>query len=320
MGVDIRRSICEQLVAKGKMNGAAFETIAEVGIEALELIDCAEITQDQLAIALEALIPAGLRALLLNHAGRCFGAKAVHSIVSSPKNSLFALLIGGAYMLKDADAAALIEATASSLSSIQFKACPAIGGLLCNSIRDNFGGNCNGHLLELLLEDIPLKKEFLLNLSSSDALSNLKSLTLKQVGGIDDDVVSVLLSLTSNLEGIDLSNNIALTDTALLSIRRSNIKNSLRALQLSGLKSLTAAGLETFFTADISGLINPPKLKKLDLSNCNYEAVNDTVVELAINASASTGNNPDCKFGSIIKPEELMKNALTRGFGGFVHA
>eukprot|EP00567_Pseudictyota_dubia_P001668 CAMPEP_0197468926 /NCGR_PEP_ID=MMETSP1175-20131217/66339_1 /TAXON_ID=1003142 /ORGANISM="Triceratium dubium, Strain CCMP147" /LENGTH=367 /DNA_ID=CAMNT_0043005051 /DNA_START=54 /DNA_END=1154 /DNA_ORIENTATION=+ len=172
IGADIRRSICESLVAKGKMNGAAFDTIAEVGVETLEIIDCAEVTQDQLCIALDSLIPSGLQALILNHAGRAFGPKAVDSIVSSSPNSLFALSIGGAYLLKDADASALIEATAPTLSSIEFKACPLIGPSFCSSIGENFassvGRNC---LLELSLEDIPLTKDCLLTIgSASDAL------------------------------------------------------------------------------------------------------------------------------------------------------
>eukprot|EP00568_Trieres_chinensis_P001315 CAMPEP_0183314014 /NCGR_PEP_ID=MMETSP0160_2-20130417/47208_1 /TAXON_ID=2839 ORGANISM="Odontella Sinensis, Strain Grunow 1884" /NCGR_SAMPLE_ID=MMETSP0160_2 /ASSEMBLY_ACC=CAM_ASM_000250 /LENGTH=600 /DNA_ID=CAMNT_0025479233 /DNA_START=42 /DNA_END=1841 /DNA_ORIENTATION=- len=288
VGVDIRRAICESLVAKGKMNGAAFEAIAETGIEALELVDCAEVTQDQLSRSLAALIPAGLRALILNHAGRCFGPKAVQAIVSCPGKSLFAISIGGAYLMKDSDAAALIEATSGTLSSVSFKACPLIGLSFCNSIADYFG-TCSGggSLLELSLEEMPLSKESLLALGSSDALRNLKSLCLKQVEGVDDDVVTFMLCQITSLESIDLSNNISVTDTSLSVIRKNNESDSLRALQLSGIRNITAAGLEAFFMHDIPGLPNPPMLRKLDLSACDEDVVNDAVLELALKASLS---------------------------------
>ena len=55
------------------MNGAAFDIIPEKGIEALELVDCVKVTQDQLAESLPKLLPTGLKFLLLQHAGRCFG-------------------------------------------------------------------------------------------------------------------------------------------------------------------------------------------------------------------------------------------------------
>jgi hypothetical protein len=74
------------LVASGKMNGAAFDTLAEKGIETLEIIDCTSVTSDQMVVALQKLIPAGLRALILNHAGRCFTSKAVDAIVECFQN------------------------------------------------------------------------------------------------------------------------------------------------------------------------------------------------------------------------------------------
>jgi hypothetical protein len=91
------------------MDGAAFCAIAETGIESLELIDCAQITHEQLSDTLKALIPSGLQYLLLHHAGRCFGTKAVQTILSIPVSTLFAISISGAYLLTYANAASLIE-------------------------------------------------------------------------------------------------------------------------------------------------------------------------------------------------------------------
>jgi hypothetical protein len=89
----IRREVCNELVAKQKLDGPAFDVIAELGIEALELIDCAEVTQEQMAEALPKLLPAGLRFILLHHSGRCFGPAAVQAICAVPESNLFAISI-----------------------------------------------------------------------------------------------------------------------------------------------------------------------------------------------------------------------------------
>jgi DNA repair protein RAD7 len=291
----IRRALCENLVAKGKMNGAAFDVLAEMGAETLELIDCAQVTQDQMCEALEKLLPSGLRAILLKHCGRCFGSQAVKTIseVGREDLELFAISLSGAYLLKDEDVAQLLGATNRTLSSIELVACPLIGMQFCNALGEHFAtpldtNVATGCLLELSLEDIPMKKEALLSLgAASDCLRNLKSLQLKSIEGLDDEVVSIILeSITeSSLEGIDLSNNPDLTDDILLSIRKCNVKGNLRSLQLSGLKNLSAIGLEAFFT-EIPDLPAPPMLRKLDFSHCSFDEINDAVVVLAIKASS----------------------------------
>lgn len=294
----VRRKICKQLVTTGTFNGAAFDTLAEEGIETLEITDCTQVTQEQMVEALEKLIPSGLRALILTYCGRCFGAKAVDAIVncSSPSpstdhNHLFAISISGAYLLKDIDAARLVACSAKTLSSIEFKACPLLGSEFCNQVALSFDSRMNpsaNPLLELSLQDVPLSKEHLhLLLQSSDALRHLKNISLRHVESLDDMTLFSFLEATQgNLEGIDLSHDIHLTDDALSSIRCCNSKGKLRSLQLSRIKNFTAAGLEAFFTFGIDGLRNPPTLRTLDLSDCCYESVNETVVNLAIAASA----------------------------------
>ena len=83
----IRRALCERLVAQGKMNGAAFDILAEQGVETLELVDCAQVTQDQFCDAIKVLLPMGLRAILLKHCGRCFGSQAVKVIEKAFKTA-----------------------------------------------------------------------------------------------------------------------------------------------------------------------------------------------------------------------------------------
>ena len=305
VGVDVRRSLCEHLVATGNMNGAAFDVLAEPGVEALDVVDCTSVTQDAMVEAIGALLPAGLRALMLNHAGRCFGPKVVKAIVSAPRKDLFGLSIGGAYLLKDEDAASLVAATAPTLSSIEFRVCHLLGPAFCDAIAHHYSSKgSNGCLLELSLEDVPLTKQGLLKLSSTDALRNLKSLTLRQIDGVDDEVVSALLGAITGgeLEHLDFGHNAELTDDCLPAIRRVNTNGKLRSLQLGNLKNLTAAGLEAFFTFDIPGLPQPPQLRKLDLSSCDEGAVNDDVVHLAAIASSS-------------KPAEGLKSTGTSGPG-----
>eukprot|EP00804_Cyclotella_cryptica_P023502 CCRYP_012169-RA/>CCRYP_012169-RA protein AED:0.01 eAED:0.01 QI:113/1/1/1/1/1/2/1983/639 len=318
----IRRALCENLVAEGKMNGAAFDVLAEMGVETLELIDCAQVTQDQMCEALQSLLPSGLRAILLKHCGRCFGKQAVKTI-SEIKNEdldLFAISLSGAYLLKDEDAAKLLASTSRTLSSIELIACPLIGMHFCTALGEHFSSSRDaqvpgGCLLELSLEDIPLTKEALLSLgAASDSLRKLKSLRLRSIDGLDDEVVSIVLGSIEegSLEGIDLSNNPNLTDDILSSIRRCNFNDNLRSLQLSSLKNLTAIGLEAFFT-DIPDLPSPPMLRKLDLSNCSYDEINDTVVTLAAKASSFKRSLKDFTSGDIditSNPEQFDANVI----------
>mmetsp|Transcript_9414 Transcript_9414/g.20044 ORF Transcript_9414/g.20044 Transcript_9414/m.20044 type:complete len:665 (-) Transcript_9414:127-2121(-) len=290
----IRRALCETLVARGKMNGAAFDVLAEMGVETLELVDCAQVTQDQFCDSLRVLLPSGLRAILLKHCGRCFGSQAVNVIASIDRENmeLFAISLGGAYLLKDSDMAALIESTSRTLSSLDLTACPLLSEQFCNAIGNQYSSSIedppNAPLLELSIEDVPLTKEVMLSLgAASDALRNLKSLKLKTMENVDDEVVSIILgSITGGeIEGIDLSNNPSLTDETLSSIRRCNFNGNLRALLLSGLKNLTAIGIEAFFTP-IPNFPAPPILRKLDLSQCSYDEINDTVLTLAATSSS----------------------------------
>jgi hypothetical protein len=296
----IRRALCERLVACGKMNGAAFDVIAELGVETLELVDCAQVTHDQFCDALRVLLPSGLRALMLNHCGRCFGSQAVQVIsdINKDELNLFAIALGGAYLLKDEDIAKLIGAASGTLSSIDLTACPLIGTQFCQALGVHYSSVGGGTLLELSLQNIPLTKEALLSLgASSDALQNLKNLKVKEMECVDDEVISIILSSIDHgtLEGIDLSGNNQLTDEILPCIRRCNSNGNLRALLLSGLKNLTAVSLEIFFTP-IDDLPPPPMLRKLDLSQCSYDgSVNDAVLSLAARAASFKRSLTDAK-------------------------
>eukprot|EP00985_Skeletonema_marinoi_P019014 scaffold10763_cov108-Skeletonema_marinoi.AAC.2 len=307
----------------GKMNGAAFDVLAEEGVETLELVDCAQVTQDQFCDAIKVLIPMGLRAILLQHCGRCFGGEAVNTIVGmkSDEIQLFALSLSGAFLLSDDDLSQLIGATSRTLSSIDLTACPLIGPQFCNAIGEHFSssiGDVTNCLLELSLEDIPLKKEALLTLgAASDALRNLKSLKLKSIEAVDDEVVEIILNSIDegSLEGIDLSSNSQLTDEVLSSIRRRG--TNLRSLQLSGLRNLSAIALEAFFTP-IEDLPSPPMLRKLDLSHCSHDEINDAVVMLAAKASSfrslADAVNNEIEISSSVNPESLVSE-ITNSLG-----
>ncbi|KAL7431208.1 hypothetical protein ACHAXM_002561 [Skeletonema potamos] len=318
----IRVALCERLVAQGKMNGAAFDVLAEEGVETLELVDCAQVTQDQFCDAIKVLLPMGLRAILLKHCGRCFGGQAVKTIEETKADEiqLFALSLGGAYLLNDDDMSRLIRAASRTLTSIDLTACPLIGHKFCNAIGEHYSsssvGDVTNYLLELSLEDIPLKKEALLSLgAASDALRNLKSLKLKAIEAVDDEVVAIILNSIdeSSLEGIDLSCNAQLTDDVLSSIRRHG--TNLRSLQLSGLRNLSAIALEAFFTP-IDDMPSPPMLRKLDLSNCSQDEITDAVVMLAAKASSfrSLADAINNETSSSVNPENLVSE-ITNSLG-----
>lgn len=283
----IRRDVANELVAKKKLNGAAFDVLTEVGIEALELIDCAEVTQEQLGEALKKLLPAGLRFLLLHHAGRCFGPMAVKEIISTPGSQLFGISIAGAYLLHDADASSLVNATSKHLSSIDFRMCHNLGPEFCKALNTSYSSAGAGTLVELSLHELRLSKEDLLSIGASDAARNLKSLTLSCLDNLDDEALTTILDKVGDgLEGIDLSWSFHISDESLSAIRSCNVSGTLRSLQLSGLKKLTEIGLEALFTPAIPGLPSPPMLRKVDLSSLQYQAVTDTVMELVCQSSS----------------------------------
>ena len=317
----IRVALCERLVAQGKMNGAAFDVLAEQGVETLELVDCAQVTEDQFCDAIKVLLPMGLRAILLKHCGRCFGGQAVKTIEELKREEiqLFALSLAGAYLLSDDDISRLIGATSTTLTSIDLTACPLIGPNFCSAIGEHFSssiGDVTNCLLELSLEDIPLKKEALLSLgAASDALRSLKSLKLKAIEAVDDEVVSIVLNSIDegSLEGIDLSSNTQLTDEVLSSIRRRG--TNLRSLQLSGLRNLSAIALEAFFTP-IDDMPSPPMLRKLDLSQCAHDEVSDSVLILAAKASSfrSLADAVNSEVATSVNPENLVSE-ITNSLG-----
>jgi DNA repair protein RAD7 len=298
----------KELVANKKMNVESFQAIAEVGIEALEIVDCAEVTQEQLALSLRELLPAGLRYLVLDQSGRCFGPKAVEAIISSygSTSKLFALSIGGAYLLKDADAAKLLATIAKSVSSIEFKACPLLGVEFFKSVGDSFA---DGNLMELSLEDLKMDKDcFEVLLAKPEAFKNLKSLSLKRIEGLTDELVNTLLDIVGgNLERLDLSHNYDLTDTILAGIRKSSI--GIKALNLASLKHLTPSGLQALFT-HVPNIQAPPMLRSLDLGNCDSEAVTDDVIEL-ITQAATTRHD-----GVVVNQLELLGGLVNLSIQG----
>ena len=142
---------------------------------------------------------------------------AIQAICALPNLELFAISIAGAYLLSTS---LLLVATAKHLSSIELKACPNLRSDLCKALECNFSSTGSGTLLELLLKNLKLSKEDLMSLSDTDAVRNLKSLTLRQIDtAVDDEVVTQLLEkLGSNLEGIDLSFCFQITDASLSAI------------------------------------------------------------------------------------------------------
>ena len=300
----IRTSVAKELAANGKMNVESFRALAEVGIEALEIVDCSEIPQDQMVTTLQQLLPAGLRYLLLDQAGRCLGPKAIEAIVTnSEKSELFALSVGGAYLMKDADASRLLEVVARTVTSLEFKACPLLGDAFCKSLGQTYSSQDGRGLVELALEDIPFTKEQLQLLSSSSAaFKNVKSLSLRRLEALDDDILSKFLGAAGDcLKGLDLTGSYNLTDVSLASIRRYN--PALQGLTLMGLRHLTTAGLEALFTF-VENMDEPPRLRTLDLSQLDHEAVDDRVVELAAQASTKKQANVDdhsSLFGGLVR-------------------
>lgn len=321
---DIRTSIAHSLASDNRLNALSLEALVEQDMEALELVDCADIPQPSLVDAIHKAPT--LRYLLLDQAGRCFGPTVVHALLNpfelksivaqststSKPVPLFALHIGGAYLLTDADAATIITTMAPTLQSLAWKASPLLGLQMCQSILVTFSQQQHT-LLEFSLEDMALKRESwdaLIGGGSSDQdrdvskkdnndrgkgkdmklpwQRNLKSLTLRGVGGLQDDIVISLLKGAPELEHVDLSDNHELTDACLGPLRSSDasITSSLRSLALYNLKNITNIGLEALFTHGLEGMGPPPLLKRLNLSHMHVDAVTDEVMELVLQSAS----------------------------------
>lgn len=279
---DIRSSIARELVARQKLDPVALEALLEPGLEALELIDCSQIPGDVLLDALNKLQPT-LRYLVLDMCGRCVGPKAGDALES---NGLLALSIGGAYLLKDADAARLLRSSLN-LSSVEFKACPLLGAEFCRALTSPRPDASSSSLLELSLEDLPLDGSQLRVLcGDSDALTSLKSLSLRRFDAITDELVSGILERASNpdFHHLDLSHNYHLTDATLSAIRRH--AGGIRSLALNGLKRLTKEGLEALFLPVPGVDETPPVLHSLELANLDHQAVTDDVIQLVCQSSS----------------------------------
>jgi DNA repair protein RAD7 len=295
---DIRSAIARELVARQKLDPLALDALLEPDLEALELVDCSQIPQDVMLKALEKL-KSSLRYLYLDMCGRCMGPKVVEALVKNG-NHLAALSIGGAYLLKDADAARLIGAS-QDVTSLEFKACPLLGSEFCRALVTPRTGTHASSLVELSLSDLPLDESHLEILASSsdpdnsnNPLRSLKSLSLRRFDAMTDDLAARILEHASNLDlhHLDLSHNYYLTDDTLAAIRK-HAGSSIRSLSLSGLKRLTSQGLEALFMPVPGGVLRetPPVLHSLELANLHHQAVTDEVIQLVCQASSSSSTS-----------------------------
>lgn len=266
---DIRTKIADTLISKKlRLDETDFITIAEPGVDALELKDCTGISEEILCERLKVLVSNNLEYLVLDQCGRCFGPSV--SRVLSNSTNLKALSVGGAYLLSDTDAESLIRSLKNSLTSVQFKACPLVGNKFCEALS-------KVSLVELALEDITLNQESFRALTqNASTLSSLRSLSLRRMN-VTDDIVGGFLHAENSLENLDLEGNPDLSDLTLSLVRERGSK--LRHLSLSGGRQFTSSGLEALFlfSPDISP---PPSLLSLRLANCDHEAVTDEVIRL----------------------------------------
>ncbi|KAL3940546.1 MAG: hypothetical protein SGARI_000925, partial [Bacillariaceae sp.] len=319
---DVRLALSHQLLSRNQLDDRAFGALLEPSMEILQVPDCSGITQDAMAAALSNT--KGLRYLLLKHAGRCFGAKTVPAFLKNETAQLACISIEGAYLLKDEDAARVLEKHAATLQSIHFTICPLLGAKFIEALESHVA--TKGNLLELSLEDVNFSTEQLEKLascSSSDLWKNVKSIALKGVTGLTDEILSKILAAAGNsLDSLDVSNNPStLTDATLSAIRQFNPR--LRTLVMNGNKETTAAGWEAFFTHPLESLPPPPKLKVLKLSSIDYQAVTDEVMRLVTAGAAAASHQHDASNKQHDDSSAAVSSSYTRvrttvGGGGLV--
>jgi DNA repair protein RAD7 len=211
-------------------------------------------------------------------------------------------------LLQDSDAAKLIDDHASTLQSLAFQSCPLLGKEVINCLQTKFEG---GHLLELSLQDMRFSEEDLETLAASkeSLFKGMKSLTLKSVDGLTDDILMTILeAVGESLDSLNIAYNYELTDTTLSSIRQFN--PCLRTLVMDGVKELTSAGLEVMFTHPLEGLPPPPKLKVLKLNSVDHQAVTDEVLRL-VTASAIAGDSAARKGTGLVQLDVQGSSLVT---------
>ena len=313
IGADVRAQVAAALVAQDKLDGTVLPALVHEGMESLELSDSAGLTADDLYRALATLLPAGLRYLHLDQCGRCFGSKAVEILLHHP-SSLVALSIGGAYLWKDEQAAQVLQ-NMTNLKSIDFKACPLLGIQTWKALA----APRTVPLVELALEDLTLTDEMwkVLTNHQTNSFSQLERLKLTRMVGLTDVIVTNFLAQTKGtLQALALDGNFDLTDATLDAIRLYT-SHSLRNLNLSGLKQLSAQALEALFTVVEGGAASPPpRLSVLSLSDLDHEAVTDNVLHAALVAAAdvrAVGNAsiPTGGGGGLVRLDLEGARALT---------
>ena len=315
VGNEVRVAIAKELVARNQLDGKALKALVEPAIETLEIIDCAGIDHESMASCLAN--STALRYLLLTHAGWCFGTKSVKALVEMNKGAeLCCLSIAGAYLLRDDDAAKIINAHDSTLQSIAFQSCPLLGNNFVNTMQQN--PKLGENLLELSLQDMSFSADQLSILAKSNNLRKIKSLTLKSISGLTNEILATILETANGmLDSLDISFNYLLTDSTLSSIRQFN-STKLKTLILDGIKGITPQGLEALFTHPLEGLPPPPKLKVLKVASIDHEAVTDGLLRLVTaTVSCSTAESVDPYKGSNLSSRIAGYRSPSRG-GGLV--
>ena len=211
--------------------------------------------------------------------------------------------LSGAYVLKDSELAGLISVNRTTLASLTMETISLLSNLSIGSIMKLTA------LIELSLEHCNLGTDQLLALVSPDGktgiTTNLKSLNLAHIPALDDKTLATILTKAKpSLQHLDLSGSL-ITDASLSVIRRINSEKGggLRSLSFNGMKGLTSAGLEVFFSPkdafgskgeddhddEVVEVGYPPQLTKVDLGSCLNDCENDRVIELCAIASDRRG-------------------------------
>lgn len=252
--IRISAAICE----RRKMTSKVLSLFFQGEPSEVHSLDCTQVCEDELVQMMKLASPGRLEKLHLGYCGRALSERCLSSTIASPSTTtlLKSILLKGAYRLSDQGLEALLQVSPQllhlDLSNCSFLTNASVGAV----------ARCVGQTLESLVLDGCPNLNATIFLHDIVQLKKLQRISLAEVGGITDEVVSELcVQSGSNLKELVLARCYSLTDAAIAAI--GSCCPSLQSLNLAYLPMLTDVAI-----AHIAD--NVRNLQGLNVKRCKF--------------------------------------------------
>ncbi|KAI5067561.1 hypothetical protein GOP47_0018089 [Adiantum capillus-veneris] len=236
-------------------------------------VDCTQVGEDELLEMMKQICPGRLEKLHLGFCGRALSEHCLLTTIASPATStlLKSISLRGAYRLSDQGLEALLQAS-PQLVHLDLSNCSFLTNASMEAVV-----RCVGQTIESLVLDGCPNLNAMVLVHNIVRLAKLRKLSLAEVGGVTDEVVSELcVQLGLNLKQLVLARCTSLTDAAVAAI--GSCCPSLRSLNLAHLLMLTDTAV-----AHITD--NMSKIQDLNLKRCKFS---DEAIATFVTASGAS--------------------------------